>query len=87
MACGVPSRTSAIDDCVETLTSAGSCASASSSGKLAPLSECVAEPGVLEASREVMYACELVESPELAKRCSFLSPAPFEGEGGGAGAG
>jgi hypothetical protein len=71
----------AIEECVATLTSAGSCASASSAGKLAPLSECDAAPGVLDAARDVMYACQLAE------RCSFLSPAPFEGEGGAAGAG
>jgi hypothetical protein len=77
----------AVDECVATLTSAGNCASASSAAELAPLSECDAPPGVLEAARGVLYACELVERPELAERCSFLSRAPFEGEGGAAGAG
>jgi hypothetical protein len=83
----LPPSSTAVDECVETINAAGSCASVND-GNLTPLSTCEAAPGVLVASSTVMYACELVERPELAQRCSFLSSAPFEGgEAGAAGAG
>jgi hypothetical protein len=84
----LPPSPAAVDECVETINSAGSCASVSAEGKLARLSECDAATGVLDAPRSVLYACELVEKPELADRCSFLSPTPITGgEAGAAGAG
>jgi hypothetical protein len=85
----LPPSPTAIDECVGTINSAGSCVSAGEQGKLTPLSACVNENGALNAAPDVMYACELVEKPHLAERCSFLSTAPFEGggEAGAAGAG
>lgn len=82
----LPPSPAAVDACVETITAAGTCAS-SFGGKLALLSECDAAPGVLEATEESTHACHIVEKPETARRCSFLTTEPFEGgEGGAAGA-
>jgi hypothetical protein len=84
----LPPSPTAVDECVETINAAGSCVNVSDEGKLAPLRGCEAAPGVLDAASSVLYACELVEKPELARRCSFLTSAPFDdGEGGASGAG
>jgi hypothetical protein len=83
----LPASPTAVDECVETINSAGSCARVSPEGKLTPLSDCEDANGVLDAASNVMYACELVEKPELARRCSFLSPTPIDdGAAGAAGA-
>lgn len=84
----LPPSPTAVDDCVETINTAGSCAS--TVGAEATLVECreTAADGVLDASG-AMTACDLVKKPELAERCSFLSPTPITGggEAGAAGAG
>jgi hypothetical protein len=80
-----PPSPAAVDDCVETINSAGSCAS--SLGREATLAECPDQNGVLDATG-VTLACDIVKKPEHADRCAFLSPTPITGgEAGAAGAG
>lgn len=80
----LPASPTAVDECVETINSAGSCASAE--GADAALEDCDAAAGVLDAPG-AMLACDIVKKPELAKRCSFLSPTPIDdGAAGAAGA-
>jgi hypothetical protein len=83
----LPPSPTAVDQCVETINAAGSCASVQ--GKLVPLADCEDAAGVLDATGSMLAACDLVKSPELADRCSFLSPTPPPegGEAGAAGAG
>lgn len=85
-----PPSPTAVDECVETINSLGSCVRASDQGKDVFLSECVAADGVLDATSSSLRACYVVQHPEYADRCSFLSPTPVTpptGEGGAAGAG
>jgi hypothetical protein len=81
----LPPSPAAVDQCVETINTAGSCAS--TLGPDATLSQCPDENGVLDATG-ITLACDVVKKPEHADRCSFLSPTPITGgEAGAAGAG
>jgi hypothetical protein len=83
----LPPSGTAVDECVETIKSAGSCASTEGAEVL--VDDCVAASGVLDASREAPFACDLVKNPQYARRCSFLSQNPYVdgGEAGAAGTG
>jgi hypothetical protein len=82
----LPPSPGAVDQCVETINSAGSCAKVGEDGAMTLLTDCTAASGVLTATGAT-YACDLVKKPELADRCAVLAGAEASGEGGAAGGG
>jgi hypothetical protein len=60
-----------VQECVTTIRNAGLCAQ-QAEGEHALLSQC--DPKVTEGARGVLTACALVQAPEKAVECSFLTP-------------
>jgi len=82
-----PPQPAEIDDCVATITSLGTCVQ--SNGRDATLDSC----NLASAADNAALACEVVQYPERAYACSFLTgteatpPTPTAGQGGQAGGG
>jgi hypothetical protein len=61
-----------VQQCVATIRAAGQCAQQSEEGANTLLRQC--DPAVTEGARGVLTACGLVQEPEKAVECSFLTP-------------